>query len=95
MHNLRCGSVPCELSCVCMRCGAACGQGLWTRRSMQMHFLLSAPSLVWRTVVLAGRTKLRVSKNFFPADIFLYWLNISATAALNLKQKISKTIVQF
>ena len=34
-----------ELSCVWMRCGAACGQGLRMQRSMQMHFLLSAPSL--------------------------------------------------
>ena len=35
-----------ELSCVWMLCGAACGQGLRTQRSMRMHFLLSAPSLV-------------------------------------------------
>ena len=35
-----------ELSCVWMRCGAACAQGLRMQRSMRMHFLLSAPSLV-------------------------------------------------
>ena len=35
-----------ELSFAGMRCGAACGQGLRTQRSMRMHFLLSAPSLV-------------------------------------------------
>ena len=34
-----------ELNCVWMRCGAACGQGLRTQRSMRMDFLLSAPSL--------------------------------------------------
>ena len=34
-----------KLSCVWMRCGAACGQGLRTQHSMRMHFLLSAPSL--------------------------------------------------
>ena len=47
------------------------------------------------TVVLAGRTKLRVSKNFFSGDIFLHLLNIFATAVPNSKQKISKIIVQF
>ena len=44
------------------------------------------------TVVLAGRPKLRVSKNFLSGDIFLYLLNIFATAVLKLKQKISKRI---
>ena len=39
-------------------------------------------------MVLAGRTKLRVSKNFFRGDIFLYLLNIFATAVPKLKQKI-------
>ena len=63
--NLRCGTVQRELSGVWMRCGAACGQGLRMQRSMRMHFLLSTPSLVYKSVVLAGRTKLRVSKNFF------------------------------
>ena len=53
------------------------------------------PSLIRPTVVLAGRTKLRVSKNFFREDIFLYLLNIFATAVPKLKQKISKIIVQF
>ena len=45
-------------------------------------------------MVLAGRTKLRVSKNFFRGDIFLYLLNIFATAIPKLKQKISKIKVQ-
>ena len=34
-----------------MRCGAACGQSLRTQRSMRMHFLLSAPSLLPNTKV--------------------------------------------
>ena len=38
---MRCGAVQREVSCVWMRCGAACGQGLRTQRSMRMHFLLS------------------------------------------------------
>ena len=38
-------------------------------------------------MVLAGRTKLRVSKNFFRGDIFLYLLNIFATAVPKLKIK--------
>ena len=42
---ITCGAVQRELSCVWMRCGAACGQGLRTRRSMRMLFLLFAPSL--------------------------------------------------
>ena len=42
---LTCGAAQRELSCVWMRCGAACGLGLRTQRSMRMHFLLSAPSL--------------------------------------------------
>ena len=33
-----------------MRCGAACGQSLRTQRSMRMHFLLSAPSLLPTTL---------------------------------------------
>ena len=47
---MRCGMVQRELSCVWMWCGAACGQGLRTQRSMRMHFLLSAPSLAATTV---------------------------------------------
>ena len=43
---MRCGAVQRELSCVWMRCGAACEQGLRMQRSMRMHFLLSAPSLL-------------------------------------------------
>ena len=35
-----------------MRCGAACGQSLRTQRSMRMHFLLSAPSLLCMTTVI-------------------------------------------
>ena len=42
---ITCGAVQRELKCVSMRCGAACGQGLQTQRSMRMHFLLSTPSL--------------------------------------------------
>ena len=41
-------------------------------------------------MVLAGRTKLRVSKKFLRGDIFLYLLNILANAALKSKRKISK-----
>ena len=41
---------------------------------------------------MAGRTKLRVSKNFFRGDIFLYLLNIFANAAPKPKPKISKII---
>ena len=41
-------------------------------------------------MVLAGRSKLRVSKNFSQGDIFLYLLNFFATAVPKLKQKISK-----
>ena len=38
-------------------------------------------------MVLAGRSKLRVSKNFLRGDIFLYLLNIFAIAVPKLKQK--------
>ena len=38
-------------------------------------------------MVLAGRTKLRVSKNFFRGDIFLYLLNIFAITVPKLKTK--------
>ena len=44
IDNLRCGVR--ELSCVWMRYGAVCGQGLQIQRSMRMHFWLAAPSLV-------------------------------------------------
>ena len=50
--------------------------------------------IVKRTVVLVGRTKLRVSRNFF-GDIFLHLLNIFAIAASKFKQKLSKIIVEF
>ena len=40
MFNLRCGAVQRELSCVWMRCGAACRQGLRMQRSMRMHFFV-------------------------------------------------------
>ena len=43
---MQCSAVQRELSCVWMQCGAACGQGLRMQRSMRMHFLLSAPSLM-------------------------------------------------
>ena len=43
---ITCGAMQRELNCVCLRCGAACGQGLRTWRSMRMYFLLSTPSLV-------------------------------------------------
>ena len=46
IYNLRRGAVQREFSCVWMRSGAACGQGLCTQCSMRMHVLLSAPSLV-------------------------------------------------
>ena len=39
-----------------------------------------------------GKKKLRVSKTFW-GDIFLYFMNIFATAAPKLKPKISKIIV--
>ena len=57
--------------------------------------LEDSTSAIRPTVISAGRTKLRVSKNFFRGDIFLYLLNIFATAVPKLKQKISKIIVQF
>ena len=38
-------------------------------------------------MVLAGRTKLSVSKNFFRGDIFLYLLNIFATRSPKIKTK--------
>ena len=44
-----------------MRCGAACGQGLRTQRSMRMHFLLSAPSLVYTI----QKRRLRMKKKKF------------------------------
>ena len=40
IDNLQCGAVWWELSCVWMRCGAACGQGLRTQRSKRMHFFV-------------------------------------------------------
>ena len=58
-----------------------------------LSFILPAKTTVLKTirptVILAGRTELRVSKNFFRGDIFLYLLNILATAAPKLKQKMS------
>ena len=42
MFNLRCGAVQRELSCVWMRCGAACGQSLRTQRSMRTKFANAA-----------------------------------------------------
>ena len=65
-----------------------------------LSFVLPAKTtvglIVKRTVVLAGRTKFRVSKNFLLGEIFLYLLNIFATALPKpkSKQKISKIIVQ-
>ena len=41
------------------------------------------------------QNSIRVSKNFFRGDIFLYLLNIFATAVPKLKQKILKITVQF
>ena len=56
---MRCGAVQRELSCVWMRCGAACGQGL----QMRMHFLLSVPSLlvtiVYHLLVIGGHGTLQ------------------------------------
>ena len=52
---MRCGAVQRELSCVWMRCGAACGQSLQTQRSMRMHFLLSAPSLAYSVLFLVSQ----------------------------------------
>ena len=52
VSNLRCGAVQRELSFAGMRCGAACGQGLRTQRSMRMYFFLSVPSLVWCTWIV-------------------------------------------
>ena len=51
VYNLQCGTVQRELSCAWMGCGAACGQGLRTQRSMRMHFWSSAPSLVYTDTV--------------------------------------------
>ena len=57
-----------------------------------LSFVLPAKTteglIVERTVVLAGRTKLRVSKNFLLGNIFLYLLNIFATAPSKLKKNI-------
>ena len=92
--------MQCSVNLVVFVCGAvqhadkACGHGA----AGGCIFLLSAPSLLQTirpTVVLAGRTKLRVSKNFLSRDIFLCLLNIFATAAPKSKQKIPKIIVQF
>ena len=44
------------------------------------------------TVVLVGRTKLKSFQKLFSGDIFLNLLNIFATAASKLTQKISKII---
>ena len=64
-----------------------------------LSFVLPAKTtvglIVSRTVVLAGRTKLRVSKNFFSGNIFLHLLNIFATTASKSKQKTLKIIVEF
>ena len=80
-----------ELSCVCVRCGAACEQGLRTQHSMRMHFLLSAPSLL-ENCGLGGKNKTQSFQKLFSEDIFLYLLNIFATSFPKLKQKISKII---
>ena len=63
-----------------------------------LSFVLPAKITVLHTirpsVVLAGKTKLRVSKNFFGESLFVL-LNIFVTAAPKSKQKILKIIVQF
>ena len=72
IFNLRCGTVQRELSCVWMRCGAACRQGLRTQRSMRMHFLLSAPSLLGG-LDTGDRKKLsQQEQTFFNALLFIF-----------------------
>ena len=44
---------------------------------------------------LGGENKIQSFQKLLSGDIFLYLLNIFATAASKLKQKISKIIVQF
>ena len=44
---------------------------------------------------LGGKNKTQSFQKLFSGDIFLYFLNIFATAASKLKQKISKITVQF
>ena len=44
---------------------------------------------------LGEKNKTQSFQNLFSGDIFLYLLNIFATAAPKLKQKLSKIIFQF
>ena len=65
-----------------------------------LSFVFSAKTtvgliIVQRTVILAGGTKLMSFQKLFLWDIFLHLLNIFATAAAKLTQKISKIILQF
>ena len=60
-----------ELSCVWMRCGAACRQGLRMQRSMRMHFLLSTPSLghgilIYTVGSLQAKCIVKMSSIFLP-----------------------------
>ena len=65
IDNLWCWVVWHELGCVLMQCGAACGQGLWTQRSMWMRFLLSAPSLHYATASAQRRVLKYFTVHFF------------------------------
>ena len=72
-----------ELSCVWMRCGAACGQGLRTQRSTRMHFLLSAPSL------FSVKTTSYSLVKFFLAELFCYELHYRLVLnAFQIRQEI-------
>ena len=57
-----------ELNCVWMRCGAACGQGLRTQRSLRVHFLLSAPSLPSTQNLLVIKKRVYYRKERAPGE---------------------------
>ena len=80
-----------ELSCVWMRCGAACRQGLRMQRSMRMHFLLSAPSLVVgapRRAVWQLKPVLHYSVSAAPRTIIfcIFFTIIAGKLFLNVQQ---------
>ena len=83
VYNVRCGALQHELSYVCMRCRATCGQGLRTQHSMWMHFLLSAPSLF----LCSTEPKARRASNYSNKKCFKNFGNLLALLLGLLEKK--------
>ena len=78
-----------ELSCVWMRCSAACGQGLRTQRSMRMHFLLSSPSLAGGHLI---QTSMQCVRDLRAEDKFKeLWSSCLSTSVSTVPEKRPRT----